>query len=262
MPEQTATAEKEGAREDVVFFSRPREPYRQGPARRITEWPLLLVLGTQSGGGNSSSRDSEGNGGSSGGETATTSTQLRELAVYLANLFVLTSDASVPIVTDAELTDKKAARHNLIVIGGPKHNLWARRLAGTNESAPVRFHGWSAYNMHPAGGTDSSVDEAIEVGTCSAEATDSGACGGSASMYLDGTPDEGRTDAVGEDSAGRQGQRESISIGRCHFDHPHTGLMYLTSHSEVSGCTLGYGAWCCVVRIGEQSLELLAGTLQ
>lgn len=41
---------------------RSREPYRQGPARRITEWPFLLVLGTQ-------------------GLSESESVQLRELAV-------------------------------------------------------------------------------------------------------------------------------------------------------------------------------------
>ena len=48
------------------------------------------------------------------------------MAVYIANLFYLTSDTVAPIFEDDSLTDDKAQSHNLIVIGGPHENRWTQ----------------------------------------------------------------------------------------------------------------------------------------
>ena len=50
------------------------------------------------------------------------------MAVYIANLFYLTSDTITPIFDDESLTDEKADSYNLIVIGGPQQNQWAQRF--------------------------------------------------------------------------------------------------------------------------------------
>ena len=56
------------------------------------------------------------------------STTLLHFAVYLANLFFLTSDTVAMVMEDASLTDDVAALHNLIIIGGPSQNTWAQRF--------------------------------------------------------------------------------------------------------------------------------------
>ena len=57
-----------------------------------------------------------------------TSATLLHLAVYLANLFFLTSDTIATVIEDATLTVETAALHNLIIIGGPGDNSWAQRF--------------------------------------------------------------------------------------------------------------------------------------
>ena len=42
---------------------------------------------------------------------------LRQMAVYIANLFYLTSDALVPIVRDKDLTKESLQNTNIIVLG-------------------------------------------------------------------------------------------------------------------------------------------------
>nr|XP_054758103.1 uncharacterized protein LOC129264279 [Lytechinus pictus] len=78
-----------------------------GPARRVAEREFLIVTGTAS---------------------DKSSATLLHLAVYLANLFFLTSDTVATVIEDASLTVEMAASHNLIIIGGPGHNAWAQQF--------------------------------------------------------------------------------------------------------------------------------------
>lgn len=73
-----------------------------------------------------------------------TSATLLHLAVYLANLFLLTSDTVATVIEDATLTVEMAAPHNLIIIGGPGDNAWAQRFVdrvplGINEKGKRLF---------------------------------------------------------------------------------------------------------------------------
>ena len=65
------------------------------------------------------------------------SQSLLSLAVYVANLFYLTSDTIAPIVEDRSLTDDMANTHNLVVIGGPGQNQWTQ---GFIDKTPLSLH--------------------------------------------------------------------------------------------------------------------------
>ena len=54
-------------------------------------------------------------------------TALRQFAVYIANLFFLTSDAWAPVVSDVELNEKTAEQYNLILVGSPLENSWVEK---------------------------------------------------------------------------------------------------------------------------------------
>ena len=57
-------------------------------------------------------------------------TTLRQFAVYIANLFFLTSDAWAPVVSDVELNDNTAEQYNLILVGSPLENSWVQKYHG------------------------------------------------------------------------------------------------------------------------------------
>ena len=50
--------------------------------------------------------------------------------MYIANLFLLTSDAWAPVVRDTELDVETAHRYNLILLGSPLENTWVERYHG------------------------------------------------------------------------------------------------------------------------------------
>ncbi|XP_064622460.1 uncharacterized protein LOC135484731 [Lineus longissimus] len=81
-----------------------RGPSNLGPARRVAEQPFLIVIGTK------------------GSEMKTA---IFESALYIANLFHLTSDALAPIVKDTDITEDIKAKYNLILLGGPEENHWS-----------------------------------------------------------------------------------------------------------------------------------------
>ena len=61
---------------------------------------------------------------------------LRQFAVYIANLFLLTSDAWAPVVRDTELDVETADRYNLILLGSPLENTWVERYHG---KVPLKY---------------------------------------------------------------------------------------------------------------------------
>ncbi|XP_033104012.1 uncharacterized secreted protein ARB_06907-like [Anneissia japonica] len=79
-----------------------RGPSNYGPARRVAERSFLIVTGTSN---------------------KALAPILFQLAIYIANLFFLTSDTIAPIIEDTMLTDQLAESNNLIIIGGPGENL-------------------------------------------------------------------------------------------------------------------------------------------
>ena len=50
--------------------------------------------------------------------------------MYIANLFLLTSDSWAPVVRDTELDVENADRYNLILVGSPLENTWVERYHG------------------------------------------------------------------------------------------------------------------------------------
>ncbi|XP_072171857.1 uncharacterized protein [Diadema setosum] len=93
--------------DNIMMDDRQRSPVNYGPARRIAESKFIIVTGTKN------------------KETKAT---ILHLAVYLANLFFLTSDAVAMVMEDSALQDDVAALHNLIIVGGPAENLWAEQF--------------------------------------------------------------------------------------------------------------------------------------
>lgn len=61
---------------------------------------------------------------------------LRQFAVYIANLFFLTSDTWAPVVPDAELDEETADRYNLILVGSPLENSWVEKYHG---KVPLKY---------------------------------------------------------------------------------------------------------------------------
>ena len=56
--------------------------------------------------------------------------------MYIANLFLLTSDAWAPVVRDTELDVETAHRYNLILLGSPLENTWVERYHG---KVPLKY---------------------------------------------------------------------------------------------------------------------------
>ena len=82
-------------------------------------------------------------------------TVLRQFAVYIANLFFLTSDAWAPVVSDAELNEETAEQYNLILVGSPLENSWVEKY---HEKVPLKYkdkslalgtlcYFWASYNF-------------------------------------------------------------------------------------------------------------------
>lgn len=63
-------------------------------------------------------------------------TTLRQFAVYIANLFFLTSDAWAPVVSDADLSNEVADQYNLILVGSPLENSWVKQF---HERVPLKY---------------------------------------------------------------------------------------------------------------------------
>ncbi|XP_072030612.1 uncharacterized protein [Amphiura filiformis] len=93
--------------ETLLGIDQRRSPVNFGPARRVAEHQFVIIYGTQD---------------------KSLSQSLLTMAVYIANLFYLTSDTIAPIFDDETLTEDKADSHNLIVIGGPHQNQWTQRF--------------------------------------------------------------------------------------------------------------------------------------
>ncbi|XP_070577207.1 uncharacterized protein [Ptychodera flava] len=87
---------------------RQRGPANLGPARRVAENQFLIVTGTHA--------------------SADIVATLQQLAVYIANLFFLTSDTIAPVFRDNDLTEDTASQYNLIVLGGPQENSWTKKI--------------------------------------------------------------------------------------------------------------------------------------
>ncbi|ESO96501.1 hypothetical protein LOTGIDRAFT_159918 [Lottia gigantea] len=80
-----------------------RGPENLGPARRIAEKDFILVVG-------------------SSGNNEDINKLLLESSVYIANLFLLTSDTIANIVLDIEITANQLENKNIILLGSPEEN--------------------------------------------------------------------------------------------------------------------------------------------
>lgn len=56
--------------------------------------------------------------------------------MYIANLFFLTSDAWVPVVSDTDLNEETAEQYNLILVGSPQENSWIKQF---HEKVPLKY---------------------------------------------------------------------------------------------------------------------------
>ncbi|CAG2189140.1 unnamed protein product [Mytilus edulis] len=78
-----------------------RGPSSYGPARRVAEKKFYIVIGTQD---------------------PDAAVYIQKFAVYIANLFFLTSDTPAVVIKDDELENDQIENYNLIIIGSPKQN--------------------------------------------------------------------------------------------------------------------------------------------
>lgn len=107
-----------GACQDDVFESETsRGPANLGPARRIAEAPFLIITGSSS-------------------KHTYITESLRQFAVYIANLYFLTSDAWAPILSDLDLDEETAKQFNLILVGSPEENSWVERY---HQKVPLKY---------------------------------------------------------------------------------------------------------------------------
>ncbi|KAK3593447.1 hypothetical protein CHS0354_020212 [Potamilus streckersoni] len=93
-----------------------RGPKTLGPARRIAENEFLIIIGTQS--------------------NSSVSLYLQQAAVYIANLFFLTSNTKAPILKDSDVDKSQFENRNLILLGGPQENLHTGQFL---EKIPIGF---------------------------------------------------------------------------------------------------------------------------
>ncbi|XP_059150060.1 uncharacterized protein LOC131936940 [Physella acuta] len=92
---------------DLFSNDSVRGPHNLGPARRIAERQLVIIIGTQS-------------------DQLTTQLLTRH-AAYIANQFLLTSDTVVTIKEDTTLDESQLEPMNLIILGSPKENSWTEK---------------------------------------------------------------------------------------------------------------------------------------
>jgi hypothetical protein len=109
---------------DALEYARlQRSPLTYGPMRQVYDRPFLIVVGTA-------------------GNVTSLTTILHDIAVFIANLHALASNARVRVVKDSDLiqsdqsVDDAALTHNLILLGDPNLNLVTARL---RDSLPVQF---------------------------------------------------------------------------------------------------------------------------
>ena len=95
--------------EDPGWLADERSPANYGPARQVLAKPFLIVVGTRA-------------------EPAVTA-RLLAAAVYLSTGHAMASETVAPIVNDSALTQDMADAHNLVILGGPRHNALTMRLA-------------------------------------------------------------------------------------------------------------------------------------
>ncbi|XP_078345602.1 uncharacterized protein LOC144631097 isoform X1 [Oculina patagonica] len=150
--------------QDAFFESEfTRGPANIGPARRVAEGPFLIVTGTSS-------------------QQKHVTTVLRQFAVYIANLFFLTSDAWAPVVSDAELDEETAEQYNLILVGSPLENSWVEKYHG---KVPLQYK-----------------DKSLALGGCTFSSPQTGAvflaphAGSRLALVISGNSIEGIRDAV------------------------------------------------------------------
>ena len=146
-----------------------RRPSTAGPIRQAMHAPFTIVPG-------------------GGGGNVETARELERLAVFLANLFTITSDVSPPVTPDADVrvvADETAS--NLILVGGPRENAATLAIA-----AYWRQVGHSA-TWNANGG--------LHIGGCEIPSSGVGALilgprpGGGLALVIDGD-DAGRRDAI------------------------------------------------------------------
>ena len=182
-----------------------REPERAGPLRQVTQAPFAIVYGGGGGGGRGEdgstvwadgggddywllARDAAGGAGAG---------ELERHAVYLANLFVLMSDASPAVVPSHRLRLNASVGAiageptHLILVGGPRDN------AATSELASY----WRSVG-HAAEWTD---DGQLRIGGCVL-----GGTSGVGALVLGPRPGGGLALVIDGDS---HGLRDAIAAG-------------------------------------------------
>ena len=151
---------------DAAWDEAERGPSTAGPMRQAMQSRFAIVPGD-------------------GGGDASSAAELERLAVYLGNLFVLTSDASPPIVVDVDA--RLDGEHNLVLVGGPRENAATRVVADY----------WASVG-HGASWSPGGV---LHIGGCALPSSGVGALilgprpGGGLALVIDGD-DTGRRDAV------------------------------------------------------------------
>lgn len=197
-----------------------RGPMTAGTIRQVAQAPFAIVYGSgrEAGGG---SNGEDGGVGASARDDVADRAELESLAVYLANLFVMTSDASPAVVpsrrvrlnaTCAEVrNERKETKEtkdddddlidewlegvpgdgNLILVGGPLDN------AATAEVAAY----WASVG-HAAAWTPSGM---LQIGGCAVDGA-----GGSGALILGPLPGGGLALVIDGDS---RGLRDAIAAG-------------------------------------------------
>ncbi|XP_074660573.1 uncharacterized protein LOC141913023 isoform X2 [Tubulanus polymorphus] len=94
-----------------------RTPVNMGPARRVAEKPFIIVIGTLL--------------------NPDVDQVLLESAIYISNLFYLTSDAHVPIVKDRDCTSELIESNNLVLLGSPEENSLTQQFL---ENVPLKHN--------------------------------------------------------------------------------------------------------------------------
>jgi len=150
--------------QDTVLESElTRGPANMGPARRVAEGTFLIVTGTSS-------------------QEHQITTALRQFAVYIANLFFLTSDAWALVVSDVELSEETAEQYNLILVGSPLENTWVEKY---HKKVPLQYK-----------------DKTLTLGECAFPSPQTGAvflaphAGSRLALVISGNSFEGIRDAV------------------------------------------------------------------
>jgi hypothetical protein len=103
---------------DLLWISKERHAITYGPAMNVLENQFIIVIPQN---------------------TSIWNGVYLHMARQLALSWYIHARGNVQIITDDQVYDSHSARYNMIVLGGPEHNVWTQRRSKEGSASLVNF---------------------------------------------------------------------------------------------------------------------------